>query len=57
MRPCPRETDAGRGGLGGRPGARRVRRARIDVRRGRDERGSAVVEFVFLGVLLLVPVV
>jgi len=57
MRPCPRETDAGRGGLGGRPGARRVRRARMEVRRGRDERGSAVVEFVFLGVLLLVPVV
>lgn len=44
-----------------RPGAvtggRRLHRARVLGGLLREERGSAVVEFVFLGVLLLVPVV
>jgi Flp pilus assembly protein TadG len=57
MRPCPREPGAHRGSRRGRIGARRASRPRMDVRRSRDEHGSAVVEFVFLGVLLLVPVV
>ncbi|MHA7209610.1 hypothetical protein [Arthrobacter sp. MDT1-65] len=50
MRPYPHE----RNSSDGRAGRGRVGAA---ARPGRDERGSAVVEFVFLGVLLLVPVV
>lgn len=57
MQPCPRETGADRGNRHERMVARRAPWPRMSARRGRDERGSAVVEFVFLGVLLLVPVV